>query len=153
MFDDRKKIWIDSIQTRLFVRLGLYWLTSQLCLLTLVFLWRFVQEGPGQTLEQYGSYLQDFAPAIFASLLLVPMLAWDSIRFAHRIVGPLHRLRTTMHALANGEAIQPIRLRFGDMLTEVCDDFNRLLETLQHQGLLALTPSRMREEDAERRTA
>jgi hypothetical protein len=153
MHDERKKVWIDAIQTRLFVRLALYWFISQVCLWNLVFIWRLVQEGPGKPLEQYGQFLQDFAPAILGTLLLVPVLAWDSVSIAHRVVGPLYRLRRAMQDLANGQAVWPLRLREGDFLTELRDDFNRMLETLQRQGVPVLKPAQPEEEKSERQSA
>jgi len=153
MTDDRKKIWISVIQTRLFIRLGLYWFISQLTLWNLVFIWRLIQEGPGNPVEQYVQFLEVFAPAIVGSLLLVPVLAWDSVKFAHRVVGPLYRFRQTMQALAAGEAVRPIRLRQDDFLTELRDDFNRMLETLQGQGAQVLKPAQPEGTDSTRQTA
>jgi methyl-accepting chemotaxis protein len=141
MRDERSKVWIHTVQTRLFLRLGAYWLISQIALWNLVFVWRLWQEGPGDPVEQYGRFLTDFAPALIGSVVLLPILVWDTIRFAHRVVGPLYRLRRTMQALAAGEAVRPIRLRKDDFLGEVRDDFNCMLEALQRKGVPVLKPA------------
>src|SRR5947208_590704 len=47
MRDERKKVWIDGFQTKLFLRMGTYWLIYQLGLWNLVFVWRLLHEGPG----------------------------------------------------------------------------------------------------------
>jgi hypothetical protein len=68
-------------------------------------------------------------------------MAWDSIRFSHRLVGPLVRFRQTIQAIAAGEAVRPIRLRDGDYLEDMRDDFNNMLERLQKDGVEVLKPA------------
>jgi hypothetical protein len=153
MSEGRTKVWIDRIQTRLFFRMGVYWLIYQVSLWNLVFVWRLLQEGPGNLLEQYGRFCLDYAPVLVGCLVLLPVLAWDVVKFAHRMVGPLHRFRTTIQALAAGEPVRPVRLRDGDFLTDMRDDFNQMLETLQRQGAPVLKPADPGEEDAQRRPA
>jgi methyl-accepting chemotaxis protein len=153
MRDERNKVWIHSVQTRLFVRLGAYWLISQITLWNLVFLWRLWQEGSGNPLDQYGRFLADFAPALVGSLVLLPILVWDTIRFGHRVVGPIYRFRQTMRAIAAGEAVRPIKLRKDDFLGEVRDDFNHMLETLQRQGVPVLKPADPSEQTVQTQSA
>jgi hypothetical protein len=153
MGEGRKKVWIDAIQTRLFFRVGVYWLIYQISLWNLVFVWRLLQEGPGNLLEQYGRFCLDYAPVLVGCLVLLPVLAWDVVKFTHRMVGPIHRFRTTIQALAAGTPVRPIRLREGDFLTDMRDDFNQMLETLQRQGAPVLKPADPPAEDAQRRPA
>jgi hypothetical protein len=140
MRDARKKVWIDHFQTKLFIRMGWYWMIYQVSLWNLVFVWRLLQEGPGNLLEQYGRFWVDYAPALVGCLALLPVLAWDAVKFAHRVVGPIYRFRKTMQAVAAGEAVRPIKLRQGDFLTEMQDDFNTMLDALQRQGVPVLAP-------------
>src|SRR5262249_59879683 len=116
-----------DIQTKLFVRVGVYWLVYQITLWNLVFMWRLLQEGAGNPLEQYGRFLWDYSPALIGCLLLLPILAWDAGQFGHRVVRPLYRFRKTIQALAAGEPVRPIKLRDTDLLTEMRDDFNKML--------------------------
>ena len=153
MRDERAKVWIHHVQTRLFIRLAAYWFISQVCLWNLVFVWRLWQEGPGNPLEQYGRFLADFAPALVGSLVLLPILVWDTIRFGHRVVGPIYRFRKTMQAVAAGEPVRPIKLRKDDFLTEMRDDFNEMLEALQRQGVPVLKPADPADESARRQPA
>jgi hypothetical protein len=141
MREERKKVWIDSFQPKLFLRMGWYWLIYQVSLWNLVFVWRLLQEGRGNLLEQYGRFCMDYAPALVGGVVLLPILAWDSVKFAHRLVGPIYRFRKTLQSIAAGEAVRPIRLRQGDFLTEMQDDFNQALETLQRQGAQVLKPT------------
>jgi hypothetical protein len=153
MRDERKKVWIHDIQTKLFLRVGIYWIVYQVSLWNLVFVWRLIQEGPGNPLEQYGRFLWDYSPALIGCLLLLPILAWDAVKFGHRVVGPLFRLRKCMQAVAAGEPVPPLKLRETDLLTEVRDDFNTMLETLQRQGVPVLKPADPAEEDSQRQPA
>lgn len=130
MRDERKKVWIDGFQTKLFLRMGSYWLIYQLCLWNLVFVWRVLHEGPGNFLEQYGRFCADYAPALVGCVLLLPVLGYDMVKFAHRIVGPIYRFRKAIQDLAAGEEVRPIKLRDGDFLTEMQDEFNQLLKAL-----------------------
>jgi hypothetical protein len=151
MSDDRKKVWIDAVQTRLFVRMGIYWLVYQVSLWNLVFIWRLLQEGPGNPIHQYGHFLADFAPALVAGLLVLPFLVWDAVKYTHRVVGPIYRFRKTLQAVAAGEPVRPVKLREDDFLTEMRDDINHMLESLQRQGVPVLKPAAA--EEQQRQTA
>lgn len=141
MREERKKVWIHEFQTKLLIRIGLYWVIFLVTLMNLLFVWRLLVEGPGNPLEQYGQFLLDYAPALACLAVLVPIMAWDAVKFSHRLLGPLYRFRKTVQSLADGEAVRPIKLRKNDYLAEFRDDFNRMLETLQKQGAPVLKPN------------
>lgn len=153
MRNDRKKVWIDVFQTRLFFRIVIYWCAFFFALWNLMFCWRLLQEGPGNPFEQYGRFFLDFYPVLILFLLLLPIIAWDAIKLAHRLVGPLVRFRRSIQGLAAGEPVPLIKLRDGDFLTELRDDFNAMLETLQRQGIAAIKPAAPPESINERRSA
>src|SRR5581483_6824108 len=97
--------------------------------------------------------LGDYLPAIFCLVLLVPVMAWDAIRFTHRLVGPLVRFRHTMKELTRGETVRPIKLREGDYLLDLRDDFNEMLESLQRRGVAVLNPHDPEADDKAQRTS
>jgi hypothetical protein len=133
--------------------MGGYWLIYQVSLWNLVFVWRLLHEGPGNLLEQYAQFCRDYAPALVGSLALLPILAWDAVKFAHRLVGPVHSLRKTLRTMAAGEPVRPVRLRQGDFLTELRDDFNTMLEAFQRRGVPVLKPADPAAPDQERQPA
>ena len=45
-----------------------------------------------------------------------------------------------MSGITRGEAVSPIKLRDGDYLTELRDDFNAMLDSLQRRGVPVLKP-------------
>jgi methyl-accepting chemotaxis protein len=141
MKEDRKKVWIDGVQTRLFLRIGAYWLIYQVAVWNFLFAWRLLQEGPGDLVHQYGQFFADFYPTLICFAVAVPILCWDAVKFSHRLMGPIFRLRRSMQSVTAGEAVRPVKLREGDFLGEVKDDFNTMLEALQRQGLAVLKPA------------
>ena len=68
-------------------------------------------------------------------------MAWDTIRFSHKLVGPIVRFRKTMQDIADGKTVRPIKLRDGDYTTEMRDDFNKMLEELQKRGVPVNRPA------------
>lgn len=138
MREERKKIWIDQFQTRLFWRILAYLVIYFITLGNLLFIWRLISDGPGNPLEQYFNSFLDYAPPLLFLVALLPILAWDALRFTHRLVGPLVRFRRAFQDLAQGKPVHPIKLRAGDFLEELRDDFNQMLETLQRQGISVL---------------
>ncbi|MSQ95282.1 MAG: HAMP domain-containing protein [Gemmataceae bacterium] len=121
----------------------------------LLFAWKMWTEGPTDPARQFLETVQTHLPVLICLLLLVPIMAWDTIRFTHRLVGPLVRFRKTMQAMAQGEPVRPIKLRDGDYLLEMRDDFNKMLEELQKQGVPVIKPADPAQEqkDAPRKTA
>ena len=49
-----------------------------------------------------GLLLQEFYPALICFALPPPVLAWDAVRFAHRLIGPNWRFRKTMQDAGRG---------------------------------------------------
>ncbi len=150
MRNERKKVWVDEFQTRLLVRIMMYLGLFLVCLVNLLYIWRLLTEGPGNPLDQYARTFIDFAPALTFLAMLMPVLALDAKRFSHRLVGPLVRFRASFQALAEGKPVQPIKLREGDFLEEMREDFNRMLEALQRQGVPAIKPTTGDDESQER---
>jgi hypothetical protein len=112
--DERKHVWIDPFQTRLALRIGAYLALLPLVLFNLLFAWKLAVEGVQNPLEQMLGLLHDSLPIGVCLLILMPVLAWDAIRFSHRLVGPISRFRQCVQAIARGEAVRPIKLRDND---------------------------------------
>ena len=140
MSEVRKKVWIDSFQTKLSLRIGGYLVVFLIVFCNLLFIWKMIDEGPLDPVQQFLDTMRSNMPVIVCLIVLVPVMAWDMIRFSHRLVGPLVRFRKTMRAIADGEAVRPIQLRDGDYLTELRDDFNQMLEELQKRGVEVIKP-------------
>jgi methyl-accepting chemotaxis protein len=141
MKEVRKKIWLDNFQTKLFIRIGTYWLLYQIVLWNALFIWRLLREGPGNLIDQYLVFVQEYYPALICFAVVAPILALDAVRFAHRLSGPVYRLRDTVQQVAEGEAVDRIQLRRDDFLVDLTDDFNHMLESLDRRGVPVIRAS------------
>jgi methyl-accepting chemotaxis protein len=154
MGEERKKVWIDRFQTKLTLRIAGYLVVFFVVFTNLLFAWKMWDEGPIDPPAQFVDTLRTNAPVFVLLLILVPVMAWDTIRFSHKLVGPLVRFRKTMQDIAEGNAVRPIKLRDGDYPTEMRDDFNKMLEELQKRGVPVIKPADpATDEDAHKRPA
>ena len=155
MPDERKKVLVDSFQTKLTLRIGTYLVLFFLVFFNFLFCWKMLSEGPYDPGQQFLETVEANLPVLICLLVLVPIMAWDTIRFSHKMVGPLVRFRKAIQAIGDGEAVRPLKLREGDYLGELRDDFNRMLETLQKQGVPVIKPvdPASEENDSQRKTA
>jgi hypothetical protein len=137
MREKRKKFWIDRFQTILFLRIGLY------CLLSIITVWLMfsIWDQMGEVMHRMGTesvLATRLARSLLVLLVLAPIMIIDSIKFAHRLVGPLYRFRVTIKALAAGQPVDLVRLRKGDFLHDMQDDFNAMLKLLESRGACVL---------------
>jgi hypothetical protein len=136
--NERKRIWVEHFQTMLALRIAGYFVVFVLVFINCLFAWRLLREGPSDVVQQFIDMLLDYAPVFICLALLTPIICWDAIRFTHRLVGPLVRVRRTMISIAERELVPPIKLREGDYLTEFRDEFNAMLESLEARGISVL---------------
>ena len=140
MKEKRKHIWISKFQTNLLIRIAAYCLIYQLALSFIVFLLDVYRQMLEGGLSWRAVEFPNLMPSLIGFAVLIPILTWDGVRFAHRIVGPLYRFRKTIQALTNGETVKPIKLREKDMLKDLAADFNNMLQTLERSGVSVLEP-------------
>ena len=129
----RRRIWIHSFQTHLMLRTVCYPAVFLAGLGTALWAWNTVCVALEGTSEgQMAGMLA--IPVICTFGLMLAAMIYDAVKFTHRFIGPLHRVRVTLRALADGKQVKPIKFRDGDYLSEVRDDFNAMLDTLQRRG-------------------
>ncbi len=138
MRDKRKKIWIDRFQTHLSIRLVLYFVLYQAAVWSIVVLDRAIAHGlellTGNAVLSYYFTFVGVGTVVVLGLLSIR----DALRVSHRVVGPLHRFRKAIQAVKAGDKIELLRLRQGDYLQELKDDFNEMLEALEERGAVTL---------------
>ena len=76
---------------------------------------------PGDTLVAAGRDGVYCGPVVIVSLLLLPLVIFDMIRFSNRFVGPLLRLRRSMRQLARGQRVEPLKFRSNDLWQDLAD--------------------------------
>jgi hypothetical protein len=58
-------------------------------------------------------------------------LAFNALKFSHRIAGPMYRIRKTLEAVEAGDLGVRAKLRDGDFLVEVAEQLNGFLDWLE----------------------
>jgi hypothetical protein len=137
MMPKRRIFLIDKrFQLRLATRLIGYW----------VFMWSLVFGLPivmvfGYQLvatrlpvyELFTGIISDFWFPVVMSLLVAPIVIRDSIRFSHRVAGPLFRLHRDLGLFLDGKPVQAIRLREGDFCHDLATNLNRVFEEFERK--------------------
>ncbi len=135
----RKKLFVSGrIQGRLLSRVALYWLGYHVVLSGSMFLFRYAEHrgrmiagvAPRTLGELYGEFVHQNIGLWVVAIAAVPIVLWDLLTFSHRIVGPLTRFKKALETLTSGQRVSEIRLRDGDLLTDLSDSFNRYLASL-----------------------
>lgn len=141
MKDTRTRFWVDPFQTKLFYRVANYWLIYTITLFNLLFAWRLLKHGSDDLWLQFVATIYDNIPLFVGFVIAAPWIALDAVRFANRLVGPLYRIRKSMNSVAANEPVRPIRLRQGDFLMEMQDEFNAMLTALEQRGAVHRDPA------------
>jgi methyl-accepting chemotaxis protein len=78
----------------------------------------------------------DYLLPLLAQTILVQMIAVAfaaivmTLYISHKIAGPLYRLKVMLKGLAQGEVSRPMRLREGDQLQEVAQEYTQAVSQL-----------------------
>ena len=128
----RKHLFVDpKVQGALIVRVALYWVVCLISMMLTLLCWQMIT-GPARPFHVHLSDMWFcYAPALAASLLLLPLVITDVIRLSNRFVGPLVRLRRSMRELARGECIRPVAFRDADFWQDVANEFNAVRNRVQ----------------------
>jgi len=138
----RKQKFVSStIQGRMLLQICLYWGVYHLVLFLTMFLFHYVQYRSNSmhsnTILTFGELFNEFSQAhvtlLMSAMAIFPIILWDFFKFSHRIAGPLVRFNNSLKVLAKGETVAPIKLRDGDLLTELQDNFNAYLKEVPSQ--------------------
>jgi hypothetical protein len=136
----RKKLWLNRFQTDLLLRIIGYFFWYQIAVWSLVLVEHTISTGVGSLLgpRAAGFCLTFLTGVVF---LVGVLFAYDAVKYAHRIVGPLVRLRQSIKAITAGEEMDLLAFRRGDLLGELKDEFNDMLKVLEQRGAVTLRPT------------
>jgi len=143
----RKRFFVDpKVQGLLVARVVLYWIFCLSSIILMLLCWRIVT-GPARVFyTHFDDMWFHYGPALIASLLLLPLVVIDVIRFSNRFVGPMLRLKRSMRQLARGDDVEPIEFRDADFWKEFATDFNAIRARIQET---AVAPAVKHEETEE----
>ena len=147
MREKRRKIWIDRLQTYLSLRIALYFILYQVAVWALVAINLKLSDYAGTAGGGSTPYTSVITWA--GILLLAFVFIFDAVRWTHRFVGPLYRLRQTIRAVTAGEEVDLVSLRQGDYLEEMRDEVNELLKALEQRGAVVLKKGAAKQEPSQ----
>ena len=150
----RRHFFVDpSIQGALILRIVVYWTTSMVAMAAMILCWRIETGTPATLWSRLGETAFYCGPIVIVSLLLLPLVVVDMIRFSNRFVGPLLRLRRSMRQLARGQRVEPIEFRRKDLWRELAADFNAIASHAQGHPVTPREPLPPESQPAELETA
>lgn len=117
-----------AVQGRFGWKVVSYWFFCLLAVELFVACWLVWLYRPSSSLELIRLVMQVCAVPFAASLLLLPIVVFDSLRFSHRITGPMVRLRRAVKEMAAGQPASLVLLRDGDFWGDFATDLNQLIE-------------------------
>lgn len=139
----RKKFLVDSgVQGALALRAVLYWMGCTTVTIGIAFLFKLAGSRAGVA-SPYADLWSFCRPIAIASLLLLPVIAYDMVQMSNRFAGPVIRLRRALLRLAQGEAVEPLAFRENDFWRDLAGEFNVVaaeLEKLRKQASASSNP-------------
>jgi hypothetical protein len=148
MRDRRRKIWIDRFQTYLALRIAFFFVFYQVGGWSLILFERQITDGLSRAVGP--------APTTPWLLLLIGAVValaclsiYDSVKFIHRLVGPVYRFRKAIQAITAGNEVELVTLRKGDFLQDMKDEFNEMLKALEQRGAVNLRTTKAKTEQGQ----
>jgi hypothetical protein len=128
----RKRLWVDSFQSRLLLRMGLYLFVFCAIVWHIGFIFHVVGSLAAHGIRQgaAGLYLEYRAaqkPLLYAIVLTGPIFIHDLLKFSNRVAGPLFRCRKVMAEMAEGKPVAEFTPRKYDFMGELFRAFNALI--------------------------
>ena len=128
----RRRFFVDPrLQLALVLRVALYWVVCTVVLALLASVQVLLTGGNLGYGVLIDRVLVSFGPALVASVIVLPMLLFDCVRFSNRFAGPMFRLRDQLKQLADTGHAEPVKFRKGDFWYEMAQEFNRVAERMQ----------------------
>ncbi|MEX0938361.1 MAG: hypothetical protein WDZ59_10925 [Pirellulales bacterium] len=129
---NRRRFLVDrQVQGAVIGRAAMYWIFFALSIAGWVVCWQMIYNSLEITSTGFRGLWMQFGPALAASLLLLPVVLIDAVRMSNRFAGPMFRLRQAMNQLANGEVVEPLKVRDDDYWSDIVESFNRIAAQLQ----------------------
>lgn len=84
--------------------------------------------------ENLTAFARQSAPLLLAMFCLMPVFIRDTLTLSNKIAGPIHNLRNTIKAHAEGQKnVRPLRFRKGDFWGDLPEQFNAMTERFRQQ--------------------
>jgi hypothetical protein len=127
----RGQLFVDrEVQGTLMLRVVAYWLFCLLTVTLMLLCWNIASGPPRRIGVIFQELYTRYAPALAASLVLLPLVMIDVVRLSGRFAGPIYRLRGALRGLAEGQDVRPVKFRDNDYWQDLAGDFNRVAARL-----------------------
>lgn len=128
----RKKLFIDpKVQGAMAVRVVFYWLSCMMTICLMLASWQMFY-GPARPIfQQLDDMWFYYSPALFSSLIILPLVVYDMIQLSNKFAGPMFRLRRSIRELAAGKQVDHLRFRKGDFWHDFAEEFNELADRVR----------------------
>jgi hypothetical protein len=132
---NRKRTYIDSqVQGALIRRVIAHWLAFFAVAGMATVMAKSLFEPSDATLfEQLWLETKDLWLVSIISLALFPVFVLDTVKFSHRFVGPITRLRNQLRELGELGTTSMVSFREGDFWTDIADEFNAVTDRIHRQ--------------------
>jgi methyl-accepting chemotaxis protein len=146
----RRQYFVDpKVQGALLIRAVVYWFFCLSTVFIALLCWQILSSPvPRMFYSHFVEAWDQYWRVLAASLLLLPVIAIDCVRFANRFAGPVLRLKSALQRLAAGEQVEPIQFRSNDFWTELADSFNAVAQRAGRERLNARQTSADDESEA-----
>ena len=125
----RRQFFVNGkVQGSLALRVALYWMYCLVAVGLMTTCWMVLFDRPSSSGEFFARLGAQTLPVLLSSVLLMPLVLLDSIRFSNRFVGPVFRLGRALERMADGQRVQNVQFRSDDFWYEYSQSFNRLNE-------------------------
>ena len=121
----------QTVQGELLFRAIVYWFFCLLVVELMVLGWALWTKPAQPFPATIRHSLAVSAPAIFGSVLLLPIVLIDVLRVSNRFVGPIQQVRLTMRQLASGEPARRVYLRRDDFWQELAHYTNLVADEME----------------------
>lgn len=81
----------------------------------------------------YDNFLPIVWGFVYKILIYILFVILLSAILSHKMAGPVYRFEQTCKAIADGDFSQRVRLRQGDQLTELQQDFNAMMDRVEEE--------------------
>jgi len=127
----RRKFFVDrAIQGAILWQAILFWLLGSLVYLLIITAYRLLPTWVNTGHLSYEDIWFHISPLVLSSTTLLPIVLFQAVRFSHRFVGPMVRLRQVIKQLAAGQKVSHVAFRHGDYWQEVAAEINAVSNTM-----------------------
>ena len=128
----RHSLLADSrVQGLLLVRVTFYWFYCLLSIVLMTTIWHLTRGGMLGSGALFDKLYNESLPIVIATLMTLPLVIMDCMRFSNRFAGPVVRVKNALLALNRGEKVERFSLRKGDHWVELAEELNQLVAKLE----------------------